>query len=103
MAMKYKLAKVIADIQDCYTKRSSALLTFQTPSDSSHRTDLFFLYFAGQWKIQGIYMFAKIMVFQYKPAVTFTPAQDHQVELSISIVHQISCIPEIQSVCSLLY
>lgn len=48
-------------------------------------------------------MFAKIIVFEYKPAMTFTPAQDHQVELSISIVHKISCIPEIQSVCSLLY
>lgn len=43
MAMKYKLAEVTADIQDCCTNRSSALLTFQTPSDSSHRADFFFL------------------------------------------------------------
>lgn len=87
MAMKYKLAKVTADIQDCYTNRSSALLTFQTPADNSHKTDFFFLYFVWQWKIWGIYMFAKIIVFEYKPAMTFTPAQDHQVELSISIIH----------------
>lgn len=53
-------------------------------------------------EIYGEFMFAKIIVFEYKPAMTFTPAQDHQVELSISIVHKISCIPEIQSVCSLL-
>lgn len=101
--MKYKLAKITADIQDCYTNRSSALLTFQTPSDGSHKTDFFFLYFVWQRKIWGIYMFAKTIVFEYKPAMTFTPAQDHQVELSISIIHQISCVPEIQSVCFLLY
>lgn len=101
MAMKYKLAKVTADIQDCYTNRSSTLLSFQTPSDSSHRIDLFLLCFVWQWKIWGIYMAAKIIVFENKPAMTFTPAQDHQVELSISIVHKISRIPEIQSVCSL--
>lgn len=48
-------------------------------------------------------MFAKTIVFGYEPAMPFTPAQDHQVELSISIIHKISCIPEIQSVCFLLY
>lgn len=48
MAMDYKLAKVAADIQDCYTNRRSALLTFQTPSDSSHKTYLFFLNFVWQ-------------------------------------------------------
>lgn len=51
----------------------------------------------------ALYLFSKPIIFGYEPAVSFTPAQDHQVELSISIVHKISCIPEIQSVCFLLY
>lgn len=51
----------------------------------------------------AFYLFAKAADFRYKPAMPFTPAQYHQVELSVSIVHKISCIPEIQSVCFLLY
>lgn len=47
----------------------------------------------------ALYLFAKAIIFEYEPAMSFTPAQDHQVELSISIVHKISCVPAIQSVC----
>lgn len=50
-----------------------------------------------------LHLFAKTTDIGYEPAMPFTPAQDHQVELAISIVHKISCIPEMQSICFLLY
>lgn len=93
-------------IQVCYTKgttRSSALLSFQTFSNSSGRDDYSSSSYMTVKDTVALYLFAKTIIFGYKPAMPFTPAQDHQVELSISIVHKISCIPEIQSVCFLLY
>lgn len=92
-------------IQVFYSKgtlRSSALLSYQTFSNSSGRADCFSSYMTVKDMV-ALYLFAKTIIFGYEPAMPFTPAQDHQVELSISIVHKISCIPEIQSVCFLLY